>query len=85
MAARLTTYVVVAIVAATLIAGLIVPLFMMRDLFKRNEITAPCPSCGTTIKTSDATLHLTCPNCDRLITVRDMALVLAAENEPPAQ
>ena len=66
-----------------LIAGLIVPLFMMRDLFKRNEINAPCPSCGTTIKTSDATLHLTCPTCDRLITVRDMKLVLA-ETKPPA-
>jgi predicted RNA-binding Zn-ribbon protein involved in translation (DUF1610 family) len=66
-----------------LIAGLIVPLFMMRDLFKKNEINAPCPSCGTIIRTSDATLHLTCPTCDRLITVRDMKLFMA-ETKPPA-
>ena len=62
-----------------LIAGLIVPLFMMRDLFRGNEISAPCPSCGTPIRTSDATLHLTCPTCSRLITVRDMKLYLANE------
>jgi len=62
-----------------LIAGLILPLFMMRDLFKKNEITSPCPSCGTLIKTSDATLQLTCPTCDRVIRVREDKLYLAEE------
>ncbi len=60
-----------------LIAGLILPVFMMRDLFKGNEISAPCPGCGTPIRTSDATLHLTCPTCDRLVTVRDEKFFLA--------
>src|SRR5213593_178934 len=41
-----------------LLAGLIVPVFMMRDIFKPNEIKAPCPNCGATICTSDATLQL---------------------------
>lgn len=64
-----------------LLAGLILPLFMMRDLFKGNEISAPCPACATPIKTSDATLHLTCPTCNRLVNVRDMKLYLADEGE----
>ena len=59
-----------------LIAGLILPVFMMRDLFKGNEISAPCPACATPIRTSDATLHLTCPTCNRLIIVRDEKLFL---------
>lgn len=64
-----------------LIAGLVVPVFMMRDLFKGNEISAPCPSCGTSIRISDATLHLTCPTCSQLITVRDMKLYLASSEQ----
>lgn len=59
-----------------LIAGLIVPLFTMRDVFTRHEINAPCPSCGTEIKTSDATFKLECPNCRKMITVRDEQLFL---------
>src|SRR5713226_3856943 len=54
-----------------LVAGLIIPIFMMRDLFKTNEIKAPCPKCGATIKTSDATLQLRCPSCQSVIDVRD--------------
>ena|SRR5437660_3802865 len=54
-----------------LVAGLIIPIFMMRDLFKTNEVTAPCPNCGATIRTSDATLQLKCTNCQRVINVRD--------------
>lgn len=59
-----------------LIAGLIVPLFTVRDVFNRHEITASCPSCGTEIKTSDATLKLACPNCRKMITIRDGQLFL---------
>jgi hypothetical protein len=59
-----------------LIAGLIVPIFMMRDIFKPNEIKAPCPNCGATIRTSDATLQLRCPGCEKVINVRDGALIL---------
>ena len=62
-----------------LIAGLVVPIFMMRDLFKTSEINAPCPSCSTPIKTSDATLQLTCPNCKRIIAVKNMELHLRGE------
>ena len=60
-----------------LVAGLIVPVFMMRDLFKTNEINAPCPNCGATIRTSDATLQLRCPSCEKVINVREGVLILA--------
>ena len=54
-----------------LVAGLIIPIFMMRDLFKTNEIKEPCPNCGATIRTSDATLQLKCTNCQKVINVRE--------------
>ena len=60
-----------------LVAGLIVPVFMMRDIFKPNEIKAPCPNCGDTIRTSDATLQLKCPGCEKVINVREGNLILA--------
>src|SRR5437870_2725590 len=59
-----------------LVAGLVTPVFMMRDLFKTNEIKAPCPNCGATIRTSDATLQLRCTNCQRVINVREEKLYL---------
>jgi len=62
-----------------LVAGLIIPLFMMRDLFKTSEIQAPCPNCGQTIKTSDATLQLRCPGCQKVIDVREDKLFLAPQ------
>ncbi len=58
-------------------AGLVIPLFMMRDLFRTSEIKKPCPGCGETIKTSDATLQLRCPSCHKVINVRAGQLVLA--------
>ena len=58
-------------------AGLIIPMFMMRDLFKTNEIREPCPNCGTAIRTSDATLQLRCPGCHKVINVRKEQLYLA--------
>ncbi|HZE62803.1 MAG TPA: hypothetical protein VE056_02950 [Pyrinomonadaceae bacterium] len=57
-----------------LVAGLILPLFMMRDLFKQNEVSGPCPYCDAPIRTSDATLSLMCPNCKNVVMVRDMKL-----------
>ena len=57
-----------------LIAGLVLPVFMMRDLFHHNEVAGDCPFCGTPIKTSDATIRLNCPDCKRLIEVREMTL-----------
>ena len=57
-----------------LLAGLILPVFMMRDIFHRNELDSVCPYCGAPIKTSDATIRLNCPACKRLIEVREMAL-----------
>jgi hypothetical protein len=60
-----------------LVAGLIVPVFMMRDIFKTNEIKAPCPNCGATIRTTDATLQLKCLSCQSVINVREGGLILA--------
>jgi hypothetical protein len=62
-----------------LIAGLVLPLVMMRDLFTQNEISGTCPYCSFPIKTSDATIRLECPACKRLIVVRDMKLKPAEE------
>lgn len=58
-------------------AGVVIPLIMMRDLFKTSEIKEPCPNCGTTIKTSDATIQLRCPSCHKVINVREEKLYLA--------
>ena len=57
-----------------LIAGLVLPVFMMRDLFHHNEVGGACPFCGAQIKTSDATIRLNCPSCKRLIEVRETTL-----------
>jgi hypothetical protein len=57
-----------------LIAGLVLPLFMMRDLFHHNELNGSCPFCSEPIKTSDATIRLNCPSCRRLIEVRETTL-----------
>ena len=62
-----------------LVAGVILPIFMMRDLFKTTEINAPCPNCGAPIRTSDATLQLRCTNCHKVINVRERELILAQE------
>ncbi len=60
-----------------IVAGLVIPLFMMRDQFKTNVIKEPCPGCGETIKTSDATLQLRCLSCHKVINVREGQLLLA--------
>ncbi|MDQ2975355.1 MAG: hypothetical protein M3R69_08085 [Acidobacteriota bacterium] len=54
-----------------LLAGLILPLFMMRDLFTKNDVAGACPYCGAPIKTSDATIRLECPACNHLVGVRE--------------
>ncbi len=59
-----------------LVAGLIIPMIMMRDLFVSAEIKEPCPNCGATIRTSDATLQLRCDGCQKVIDVRDRQLFL---------
>jgi predicted RNA-binding Zn-ribbon protein involved in translation (DUF1610 family) len=58
-----------------LIAGLLLPLFMMRNLFSKSEVSGVCPYCSVPIKTSDATLKLQCPACGREVLVRNMKLV----------
>jgi hypothetical protein len=58
-----------------LVAGLVLPLIMMRDLFHHNEVSGDCPFCGASIKTSDATIRLNCPECKRLIEVRETNLL----------
>ena len=57
-----------------LVAGLILPLFTMRDVFKHNLVKDECPYCAAEIKTSDATIRLNCPACNRALVVRDMKL-----------
>jgi predicted RNA-binding Zn-ribbon protein involved in translation (DUF1610 family) len=54
-----------------LLAGLIVPLIMMRQFFKQNEVSGVCPYCSEPIRTSDATIRLQCPNCHGVVVVRD--------------
>jgi len=58
-----------------LLAGLILPLFMMRDIFSGHSVEGACPSCGTSIKTSDATIKLNCPGCDKQLLVQDTKFV----------
>jgi predicted RNA-binding Zn-ribbon protein involved in translation (DUF1610 family) len=57
-----------------LIAGLVLPIFTMRDVFKHNVVKDRCPYCETEIKTSDATIRLNCPSCNRALVVREMKL-----------
>lgn len=57
-----------------LIAGLILPLIMMRDLFTQNEISGACPYCSAPIKTADSTIRLECPSCNEVIAVRNLTL-----------
>jgi hypothetical protein len=58
-----------------LIAGLVLPVFMMRDLFQRNDVSGDCPYCSAPIQTTDATIRLNCPACKRLIEVRESTLL----------
>lgn len=60
-----------------LVCGLVIPMFMLRDLFKTNEVREPCPNCGETIRTSDATLQLRCPACHKVINVREARFYVA--------
>ena len=62
-----------------LIAGLVLPLVMMRDMFTQNEVKGECPYCATQIKTSDATIRLRCPSCGKEVAVRDMKLLRVEE------
>jgi predicted RNA-binding Zn-ribbon protein involved in translation (DUF1610 family) len=59
-----------------LLAGLIVPLFMVRDIFTRDEFEEACPNCGTMIRTTDSTLKLECPKCEKVINVREQKFYL---------
>jgi DNA-directed RNA polymerase subunit RPC12/RpoP len=57
-----------------LVAGLVLPLIMMRGGFGHHVLNEACPYCGAAIKTSEATIRLNCPACNRKIVVRDMKL-----------
>ncbi len=58
-----------------LIAGLVLPLILMRDMFTQNEVKGPCPYCEKQIKTSDATIRLRCASCGKEVAVSDMKLL----------
>jgi len=67
-----------------ILAGVILPLFMMRDVLKRNVVSGACPYCGAPIKTSDATIRLNCPACNRVIVVRNEKLEAADGIQEPS-
>lgn len=54
-----------------LITGLVLPLFTMRDLFRKSDVVGSCPYCNTQLQTSDATLRLRCPSCNGVVEVHD--------------
>lgn len=56
------------------VIGLVLPLFMMRDVLKHNDVNGVCPYCSTPIKTSDAMIRLNCPACNKVVVVRDEKL-----------
>jgi predicted RNA-binding Zn-ribbon protein involved in translation (DUF1610 family) len=58
-----------------LIAGLVLPLIMMRDMFTQNDVKGACPHCSAQIRTSDATIRLRCDACGKEVAVRDMKLL----------
>lgn len=62
-----------------LVAGLVLPLIMMRGLFTRNEVKGTCPYCSAPITTSDATIRLRCTACSREVAVRDAKLYAVEE------
>ena len=62
-----------------LAAGLVIPMFMLRDLFGTAEVKEPCTNCGATIRTSDATLQLRCESCEKVINVRERRMYVASE------
>lgn len=57
-----------------LAAGLILPLIMMRGGLRHHIVSDVCPYCAAAIKTSEATIRLNCPACNRKIVVRDKKL-----------
>jgi hypothetical protein len=56
-----------------LLTGLVLPVFMMRDLFRKSDVTGDCPYCGKELRTTDATLRLRCTACNGVVGVRDGA------------
>ena len=62
-----------------LVAGLVVPLIMMRGFFTQNEVAGACPHCSAPIKTLDSTIRLQCPTCQGVVGVRGEKLY-AVEN-----
>jgi hypothetical protein len=57
-----------------LVLGLVLQLFMLRDVFKHHDVSGACPYCSAPIKTSDAMIRLNCPACNKVIVVRDEKL-----------
>lgn len=66
-----------------LIAGLVLPLVMMREMFTQNEVKGACPYCSAQIRTSDATIRLRCASCGKEVAVRNMKF-LAVEDVTPS-
>jgi hypothetical protein len=62
-----------------LVAGLVLPLIMMRSLFTKNDVNGTCPYCSAPIRTSDATIRLRCTSCGREVGVRDGQLLPVQE------
>ncbi len=60
-----------------MIAGLVVPLFMMREHFTQNDVDGACPECGSHIHTTEATVRINCPNCKQHLSVNGAQFIRA--------
>jgi predicted RNA-binding Zn-ribbon protein involved in translation (DUF1610 family) len=54
-----------------MLAGLVIPLFMMREHFSQQDVKGACPDCGSDIHTTEATVRINCPSCKQHLTVQD--------------
>lgn len=52
-----------------MMAGVVIPLFMMREHFSQNDVKGACPECGSDIHTTEATVRINCPSCKQHLSV----------------
>jgi hypothetical protein len=52
-----------------MLAGLVIPLFMMREHFSQHDVDGACPECGSDIHTTEATVRINCPSCKQHLSV----------------
>jgi predicted RNA-binding Zn-ribbon protein involved in translation (DUF1610 family) len=60
-----------------IIAGVILPLFMMRDTFANHDVVSPCPACGSKVNVAENMMQFDCPECGSTLRVRGGQLFTA--------